>query len=70
MTPTLAPVADADFEAMLALRIEALRGAGLAQQRRGQRIRVHAIRLAHATTVLRICSSTSFALAGIGVPGP
>ena len=25
MTPTLAPVADADFEAMLALRIEALR---------------------------------------------
>ena len=24
----------------------------------------------HAATALRICSSTSFALAGIGVPGP
>jgi hypothetical protein len=24
----------------------------------------------HAPTALRICSSTSFALAGIGVPGP
>ena len=26
--------------------------------------------LDHAATALRICSSTSFALAGIGVPGP